>query len=119
MTTMSTTTDTQVHAELIALGLHERAAARLAGFVFELDSIQSQTMRALAELQRDTERVMGNVTKGDRITFDAPTLASRADRIRDLGIEQEKALQALTVCIATTADFSGIKREVIREIIFR
>jgi len=116
---MSTTTDIQVHAELIALGLPVNICNRLAGFVFELESIKSQTMRALAELQRDTERVMNNAKNGGRITFDIPTLASRANRVRDLGAEQEKALESLTISIATVADFSGIKREVIREIIFR
>ena len=118
---MSTTTnnDIKVHAELIALGLPERAASRLAGMVFELESIQGQTARALADLKHDTERMMASVENGSRISFDAPTLQSRANRVRDLGIEQEKALESLTICIATTADFSGIKREVIREIIFR
>lgn len=118
---MSTTTNdsTQVHVQLIALGLPERAAERLAGMVFELESIQSQTTRALADLHYDTVRIMASVESGSRILFDAPTLQSRANRVRDLGVEQEKALESLTICLATTADFSGIKREVIREIIFR
>jgi hypothetical protein len=118
---MSTTTNDsmQVHVQLIALGLPERAAERLAGMVFELESIQSQTTRALADLKRDTERMMVNNDNGARITFDAPSLQSRVNRVRDLGTEQEKALESLTISIATVADFSGIKREVIREIIFR
>lgn len=116
---MSTTTDTQVHAELTALGLPINICNRLAGMVFELESIQSQTTQALIDLKRDTERMMASVESGSRISFDAPTLQSRANRVRDLGIEQEKALESLTISIATVADFSGIKREVIREIIFR
>jgi len=119
VTDMSTTTDIKVHAELTALGLPVNICNRLAGFVFELESIQSQTTRALADLKRDTERMMLNNDNGARITFDAPTLQSRVDRVRDLGVEQEKALESLTISIATVADFSGIKREVIREIIFR
>ena len=116
----TTTNDSmQVHVQLIALGLPERAAERLAGMVFELESIQSQTTRALADLKRDTERMMVNNDNGARITFDAPSLQSRVNRVRDLGTEQEKALESLTICLATVADFSGIKREVIREIIFR
>jgi hypothetical protein len=116
---MSTTTNIKIHAELTALGLPVNICNRLAGFVFELESIESQTTRALADLKRDTERMMLNNDNGARIVFDAPTLQSRVDRVRDLGTEQEKALESLTISIATVADFSGIKREVIREIIFR